>query len=368
MKRFNMPKTLINILFIFLFLIPFNQVSGNENWSERGLSYLKTLQYEKAIEAFSMVLKTNPDRAEAYNNRGIAWYSTGQYDRALDDYNRALEIDPRSAEILSNRGIIRFSKGNFNLAINDYDKALGIDPQCAKAYTNRGAAWFCKGQYELAVSDYIKALEIDPNCSETHRQLTWIQSTVSAKTSDKKQKEIQVIPKNLPPPFAKNGPFKGPQELQGKIIPPPRMEAMVQKPLENIKQLKLDEEKAPRQPSQPKRKTAANPFVEIKEKRSRDAMIKSGEKKGPSARFYSQKAFSIQIGAFASKERADRLVSMMKDKGYAARLRSLTDWKKNVLHTVRIGEYTDRDEAKEKAAAFTEREKMPTTVRPTNEL
>ncbi len=368
MERFNMPKTLINILFIILFLIPSNQVSGNENWSERGLSYLKTHQYEKAIEAFSMVLITNPDRAEAYSNRGIAWYSTGKYDRALDDYNKALEIAPRSAEILSNRGIIRFSKGNYNLAINDYDKALGIYPQCAKAYTNRGAAWFCKGNYDLAVSDYIKALEIDPNCAETHRQLTWIQATVSVKTSDKKQKEIQVIPKTLPPPFAKKSQFEGPKGLQGKIIPPPKMEAMVQKPLENIKQQKLDEEKSPRQPSQPKRKTAANPFVEIKEKNPRDSMKKPRQKTGPSARLDSQKTFSIQIGAFASKERAERLASTMKDKGYAIRMQSLNDWKKNILHTVRIGEYTNRDEAKRKAAAFTEKEKMPTTVCLTNEL
>lgn len=322
----------------------------------------------KAIEKFSKVIESNPGCAEAYNNRGVAWYSIGEHDQALDDYNKALGIDPRSAETLSNRGIIWFSKGKYNLAINDYDKALGVDPQCAKAYTNRGAAWFCKGKYKLAISDYIKALEIDPNCAETHRQLTWIQATVSAKTADKKQKEIQVIPKTLPSPFAETSQFEGPMELQGKIIPPPKTEVMKQKPLENREELNPDEEKPPRQPSQPKIKTAANPFVEIKGKRNQDAMIKPQKRTGSPASFDSQKTFSVQIGAFSSRENALMLVAIMKDKGYAVRLQSLNNWKKDVLHTVRIGAYTDRQEAKNKAAAFTEKEKMPTTVRPTNEL
>ena len=304
-----MPKLLINLLLIAISLIFSCNALCAEDWFEQGLSDLKSHQNEKAIEAFSKALKADPNNAEAYNNRGIAWYSIGKYDRALDDYNKALEINPRSAEILSNRGITWFSKGKYNLAINDYDKALGIDPQCAKAYTNRGATWFCKGKYELAVSDYIKALEIDPNCAETRRQLTWIQAMESTNTADKKQKGRQVMPNALPSPFA-----------------------------------------------------------EIKEKIDRDAKIKPRKRMTPSTRSDSQETFSIQIGAFASKERAERLVAIMKGKGYAVRLRTLTDWKKKVLHTVRIGEYTDRDEAKEKAAAFTEKEKIPTTVRPTNEL
>ncbi len=354
MKRMNMPKLLINLLFIAISLTFSYNTLCAEDWFEQGLSDLESQQNKKAIEEFSKALKADPNRPEAYNNRGIAWYSLGKYDRALDDYNKALEINPRSAEILSNRGIIWFSKGKYNLAINDYDKALGIDPQCAKTYTNRGATWFCKGKYELAVSDYIKALEIDPNCAETRKQLTWIQATVFAKASANKQKEIQVGPKALISPFAEKNQFKDPKGLQGKILPPPETEGMPQKPFGNIKQPKPNGEESPRQPSQPKRKTTANPFAEIKE--------------DPSARFDSQKTFSIQIGAFASKERAERLAAIMKGKGYSVRLRSLIDWYKNVLHTVRIGEYTDRDEAKEKAAAFTKKEKMPTTVRPTNEL
>jgi len=261
MKRINMLKMRINLMFLMVFLIQPSHALCTEDWFEQGLSDLESHQKDKAIEAFSKVLKADPKNAEAHNNRGIAWYRIGEYDRALDDYNKALEIDPRSAEILSNRGIIWFSKGKYDRAIDDYDKALGIDPHCAKAYSNRGAAWFCKGKYELAVSDYLKALEIDPNCAETHRQLTWIQATESAKTSEKKQKEIQVMSKSLPSPFAEKRQVKGSQALQGKIIPPPNTEAIAQKPLENIRPQEPNEEKPPRQPFQPKRKTTSNPFV-----------------------------------------------------------------------------------------------------------
>lgn len=34
---------------------------------------MKAHQYEMAVEAFSKVIESNPNSAEAYNNLGIAW-------------------------------------------------------------------------------------------------------------------------------------------------------------------------------------------------------------------------------------------------------------------------------------------------------
>jgi tetratricopeptide (TPR) repeat protein len=358
MKTMKMPGPLIHLQLIAMFLMLPCQVSGAEDWFEQGLSDLRTHHYEKAIGAFTKAIAENPHRAKVYNNRGIAWCNEGNYDQAMSDFNKALELDPRSAEIFSNRGIIWFYMGKYDLAIDDYDKALGIDPHCSKAYTNRGAAWFCKGNYDLAIFDYNKALEIDPNCVETNRQLAWISGATSgspdkkdSNTLKKKQEKPQVKPKTGPPPilyvpFAGEGKPKGPQNGHRETpILPPETEAVVEKPEGHIVPPIANKKSNPRQPALPERKTEVS-----------------------LAKPVAKTVYSVQIGAYVSRTNADELMNLMKDKGYEARLLPFLNGKKEVLYTVSIGEFTDRQEAKKKAGEFTEKEKRPSFVRPFNEL
>ncbi len=345
MKRLMKLTTLPNLLLISISLLLPSQVCGVEDWLEKGVSGLKTQHIEKAIEAFSRAITMHPDHVEAYNNRGVARCKKGDYDRAVADFNRALEIDPRSAEVYNNRGGVWFYKGKYDLAVNDYDKALGIDPNFAKAYSNRGAAWFCKGNRDLAIEDYNRALEINPNNAETNKQLAWIRSVYSgnAKRGDSKaavlsQKDIRQNPKvasvTLAAPFAEQGkrPIEPLKEAGPAVIPKDNVDRVKKSPHET------DADKSPHH-----NLTGAP-----------DAPSKTG--------------YSIQVGAFGSRENAETLTKRLKGRGYAARLLPIESWSKGVLYTVRIGEYATRREAKEKAADFSDKEKLPSTVRPANEL
>lgn len=352
------PEFLINLLLIAIFLMLPCQVSGAEGCFEQGLSDLHARHYDKAIEAFTKAIAENPRRAEVYNNRGVAWCNRGNYERAMADFNKALALNPRSAEIFSNRGTIWFYMGKYDLAINDYDKALGIDPHYAKAYTNRGAAWYCKGNSDLAISDYHRALQIDPDCVETRRQLAWISDSASKSaekgefdTFKKKQQEPQVKPETAPPhiiyvPFAgERGPDGAQNFHKGATLIKPDTKAVTAKsdghpvpPIANNKN-------KPRQPALPERK------AEVSFSKSMPRTV-----------------YSVQIGAFVSKANADELMMLMKDKGYEARLLSFHKGKEDVLYTVSIGEFMDRQKAKKKAGEFTEKEKRPSFVRPIKEL
>jgi len=358
MKTMKMLMPLINLLLIVIFLMPPGQALAAEDWFEKGIFELSINHNQKAIEAFTKAIAENPHRAEIYNNRGIAWCNQGNYDRAMADFNRAMELDPRSTEIFSNRGIVWFYMGKYDLAIDDYDKALGIDPHCAKAYTNRGAAWFCKGNYDLAIYDYNKALEIDPNCVETNRQLAWIAGVTSGSPDKrdsnaprKKQKKTSVKPEPGPPPvlyipFAGEGKPEGPQNVHRETaLIRPDTEAVVEKPDDHIVPPISNKKSKPRQPALPERKTEVS-------------LAKPVSKTG----------YSVQIGAFVSQKSAAALTTRMKSKGYEARLLPFLNWKKEILYTVRIGEFSDRQEASKKAEEFAEKEKMPSTVRPINKL
>ena len=92
--------------------------------SNRGLGYLRSKQYDKAIIDFSEAILVNPKNPFAFDNRGDAWREKGNYERALADYNEALSIEPGFASSLLNRGITYELMGEKVKAREDYEKAL----------------------------------------------------------------------------------------------------------------------------------------------------------------------------------------------------------------------------------------------------
>ena len=78
--------------------------------------------------------------------------------------------------------------------------------------------------------------------------------------------------------------------------------------------------------------------------------------------------YSVQVGAFRSKENSDAVVRDLESRGYDPFVVPLTTRRRNVLHTVRIGRYTTREEALQAAADLREREKLDTIIQRSREL
>lgn len=72
--------------------------------------------------------------------------------------------------------------------------------------------------------------------------------------------------------------------------------------------------------------------------------------------------YSVQVGAFRSKENSDAVVRDLESRGYEPFVVPLTTRRRSVLHTVRIGRYTTREEALEAAADLREHEKLDTII------
>ena len=120
-------------------------------------------QFDQAIKAYSVVIESNPDDAEAYNNRGIAYSDKGDYDQAIADYDKAIELKPDDVKAYNNRGIIYAEKSEYKQAIADYDKAIKLKPDYAEAYNNRGNAYRKKGNYDQAIADFDEAIALKPD-------------------------------------------------------------------------------------------------------------------------------------------------------------------------------------------------------------
>lgn len=116
------------------------------------------------------------------------------------------------------------------------------------------------------------------------------------------------------------------------------------------------------------------PKVGNKSTASRKSEIATGlkftqpQKAAREAYFASKMTHSVQVGAFLINENAARITSILRKKGYDARIVIFNDSKKRIWHTVRIGDYPSSEIAREYAEAFTANEKRESAVVPVDNL
>src|SRR4051794_22265134 len=125
-------------------------------WARR--SDVMTL--ERAIEAATAAIRSDPNAAWAHLNRGLLWHARGDLDRAIGDYSRALQIDPGSVAALVNRGNAWEARLDHDRAIADYDAAIRLAPDHSLALLNRGIARQAKGDHAGAIEDYNRAIQL----------------------------------------------------------------------------------------------------------------------------------------------------------------------------------------------------------------
>lgn len=73
-------------------------------------------------------------------------------------------------------------------------------------------------------------------------------------------------------------------------------------------------------------------------------------------------AFSLQVGAFRNAENSDKVIRDLESRGYQAYVVAQRGSRSRVLHTVRVGRYVDREEARKAAAALRQREGIAAVV------
>ena len=77
---------------------------------------------------------------------------------------------------------------------------------------------------------------------------------------------------------------------------------------------------------------------------------------------------TVQIGVFLDEREADRLLKDVERKGYAPSFFSGRDAEARQWYAVRIGAYSDKQQAANAAANFTKQEKLKAVVRPLGSL
>ena len=90
----------------------------------RGATYARLGDIEKAIEDFNEGLKLKPDHAVGYLNRSIMYQNTGRIDLALQDIEQYLKLNPYNADLWYEKGRALRLLGKSQEAIGAYTEAL----------------------------------------------------------------------------------------------------------------------------------------------------------------------------------------------------------------------------------------------------
>jgi tetratricopeptide (TPR) repeat protein len=124
-------------------------------YSNRGNSFLRRGNSDKAIADYGQALRLDPGFVDAYRNRGAAYFNLGAYDKALPDYDAAIRLDPREPGGYADRCSVRAITGKAAEAKPDCDKAVDLDPGHVEARAWRTLVHLQLGKIAEAESDLI---------------------------------------------------------------------------------------------------------------------------------------------------------------------------------------------------------------------
>lgn len=139
---------------------------------------LRNIADSRAIDVCDLALEqeslSRRNKAATYVNRGIIYMRSGQYDRAVADYDAGLRLVPDLYEAHVNRGAALHGLKRYEEALASLN--IGVKTQDIKAlavgYYNRGLVNERLGDVTSAYFDFKKALETNPDFALAQQQLT----------------------------------------------------------------------------------------------------------------------------------------------------------------------------------------------------
>ena len=94
---------------------------------QQGINFVKSKNYDQAINEFTVAVQKYPEYAVAYSNRAVAYMQQKKYNKAMDDLTKALEISPRDATIQYNLTALYSLQNQLDRAIDSLDRTLASD-------------------------------------------------------------------------------------------------------------------------------------------------------------------------------------------------------------------------------------------------
>jgi tetratricopeptide (TPR) repeat protein len=122
-----------------------------DRYFEVGLDYSDNGQHEEAIRYFTRAIEADPSFGNAWGNRGLSYLRLEQYDKAIADCTIAISKHSR--------------------------RRTGDEVSPEIDYDNRAEAYCGIGEYRKAIADYETSLRLKPNATYALNAFAWLLAT-----------------------------------------------------------------------------------------------------------------------------------------------------------------------------------------------
>lgn len=123
-------------------------------------------QAEAAQKLLENLVKTSPNRADAWFALGQVHGQRGQFKPAAQAYKRAIQLAPNVADGYVHLGNTYLRNGRRAQALETYRKGLAQQPENPLLHFNLGVGLAQSGDAEGAVASYTRAIELHPSYAQ----------------------------------------------------------------------------------------------------------------------------------------------------------------------------------------------------------
>lgn len=137
-----------------------------------GQSYVKSLQFEKAIIPYEKLVSLGEKSEFILEQLGKAYRTTGQTEKAINIYKKLLSIDAMNAYAHSTLGVLFLKQNETKKATRHFAMALVIKNQPVDSeYVNLGLAFKREEKFKEAYHNFKMALEENPRNQRARLEL-----------------------------------------------------------------------------------------------------------------------------------------------------------------------------------------------------
>ena len=136
-----------------------------------GYAYQSDGRYDKALDQYAIVLKTNPRDTAALYNRANIYFRLGIEDRAEKSMWEVLDVDPSHVLAAKALGDYYASKEHYKSLIEAVKPAADAHPELADLQYLLGLAFEKRGDPATAASYYQRAVKYSPDLTAAQEGL-----------------------------------------------------------------------------------------------------------------------------------------------------------------------------------------------------
>ncbi|HVT90507.1 MAG TPA: tetratricopeptide repeat protein [Tepidisphaeraceae bacterium] len=130
-------------------------------------------RYDEAIAAGRSAIALRPDYAEAYNNLGLSLHEVSQFADAAECFKRAVELQPANAAFFANFAMTLAILGRPEESARFAQQAITYNPHAAGAYNMLANALGELARLDEAFAAYRQAIQLAPDWPVPHSNLCY---------------------------------------------------------------------------------------------------------------------------------------------------------------------------------------------------